>query len=744
MSPLNRAVTVSNANVTAVNFTANAQTWSISGTISPAASGAGATVTLTGAASAAVTADASGHYSITGLSNGSYTVTPTKTGFTFVAPSQSVTLSGANIANVNFTAQAVPNTWSISGTISPAANGSGAIVTLSGAANAVVTADISGNYSFNGLSNGSYTVTPSKTGFTFTPTNRAVTVSGANVSAVNFTAQAVQSTWSISGTISPAASGSGATVVLSGTASATTSADASGNYTFTGLANGAYTVTPSKIGFTFNPASQPATINSANVSAINFTASSAGPAPTMSLDHTNLNFGTNGTVITSSQTVTVDFSPASLTAWTATSNQPNIVVTPSSGTGSAQLQIAANPGPSGVVTVTAVGATNSPQQIQVRINNVTPALPFGSFDTPADRTTGVSGAIAVTGWALDNIEITDVGIWRDPIGNEPTNANGLVFLGHATLVPGARPDVEAAFPTEPWNHRAGWGYMLLTNFLPNPGGQMGNGVINIHAIAENRVGYLLDMGVHSITVDNAHANKPFGSIDTPDQGGTASGDAFVNFGWALTQNPFMIPTDGSTITVTVDGVMLGHPVYNQFRADIANSFPGLANSNGAVGFFYIDTTKLTNGMHTIGWLVYDNGTRGDGIGSRFFNVFNGGAGASAAPEQPVAAPAEESESPQQSKVETESVVQDRHHSIEIEELGRVELPLGATSGHLLVGGKSTRLPIGSTLSNGVFYWQLGAGFLGEYRFVFERSSGAHDWVTVRVQPKSALRSTAAQ
>ncbi len=83
----------------------------------------------------------------------------------------------------------------------------------------------------------------------------------------------------------------------------------------------------------------------------------------------------------------------------------------------------------------------------------------------------------------------------------------------------------------------------------------------------------------------------------------------VNFGWALTQNPYLIPLDGSTITVLVDGVTLGHPTYNQYRADIATDFPGLANSNGAVGFFCLDTTTLADGMHNIAWVVTDNGGR---------------------------------------------------------------------------------------------------------------------------------------
>jgi hypothetical protein len=79
-------------------------------------------------------------------------------------------------------------TFNISGTITPAANGSGATVTLSGAGSATATADSSGNYTFTGLANGAYTVTPSKTGFVFTPASRSVTVSGANQTAVSFTA----------------------------------------------------------------------------------------------------------------------------------------------------------------------------------------------------------------------------------------------------------------------------------------------------------------------------------------------------------------------------------------------------------------------------------------------------------------------------------------------------------------------------------------------------------------------------
>src|SRR5712664_3888981 len=95
-------------------------------------------------------------------------------------------------------------TYSVSGTISPTAGGGGASVTLSGAASATVTASSSGAYTFTGLANGTYAVTPSHTGYTFSPTSQSATVNGANVTGVNFTATAQQGqTFSISGTLSP-------------------------------------------------------------------------------------------------------------------------------------------------------------------------------------------------------------------------------------------------------------------------------------------------------------------------------------------------------------------------------------------------------------------------------------------------------------------------------------------------------------------------------------------------------------
>jgi beta-glucanase (GH16 family) len=85
--------------------------------------------------------------------------------------------------------------------------------------------------------------------------------------------------FSLSGTISPASGGSGSAVNLTGAASATTTADNSGNFSFANLANGSYTLTPSKTGFAFSPPSLPASIAGANISGLNFAASASSPGP---------------------------------------------------------------------------------------------------------------------------------------------------------------------------------------------------------------------------------------------------------------------------------------------------------------------------------------------------------------------------------------------------------------------------------------------------------------------------------
>jgi hypothetical protein len=147
----------------------------------------------------------------------------------------------------------------------------------------------------------------------------------------------------------------------------------------------------------------------------------------------------------------------------------------------------------------------------------------------------------------------------------------------------------------------------------------GNGQFRLYAYADDVDGHSTLLGFRTLTFDNAASVLPFGTIDTPGQGETVSGTV-INFGWALSSA--LIPTDGSTIDVFVDGVASGRPIYNTFRSDIATLFPAFPNSNGAIGYFLLDMTRLSNGLHTIAWVVRDGAGQTQGIGSRFFTVAN--------------------------------------------------------------------------------------------------------------------------
>ena len=510
--------------------------------------------------------------------------------------------------------------------------------------------------------------------------------------------------------------------------------------------------------------SQASTGTPIDASNTNFTIASPSTA-TLSLSRTFLTFGAStGGTKTPDQTVLINNVGQGIMTWTVEgSGSPYFLqMTPSQGTGNGILQVGINATGLlkgtyfGYIKVYAAGAANSPQTITVKLkvhNQGTTAASFGSVDTPLEGST-VMGSLPVTGWALDDVAVQSVKIYREPFAGEPVGPNGLAFVGDAVFVDGARNDIPESYPDYPQNNKSGWGYLLLTNMLPP---NQGNGSFKLHAVALDMEGNEIDLGTKTIYCDNTNAVKPFGAIDTPDPGGTASGTNFNNFGWALTPAPNSIPTDGSTITVWVDGEPLGHPIYGYYRADIASLFPGYMNSNLASGVFELDTTPYVNGVHTIDWGVTDSAGNADGLGSRFFNILNtegtqglnGGLANDLSGTPSLSALLEKPVDSQRlpirkglgsaSNREILSPDQDGTIRIEIRETERIEIGLGIAStlkGGLVVGGKLNPLPIGSRLNSnkGTFSWMPAAGFLGEYDLVFlkEEAEGRATRISVKI------------
>jgi hypothetical protein len=479
--------------------------------------------------------------------------------------------------------------------------------------------------------------------------------------------------------------------------------------------------------------------------------------PSVSVDRAALAFAAIRSVTglasqTPAQTVRLAQSAGPAVTWTATSDRPWLSVAPSSGAGPSRLTVAVafhgSLPPAGVVagtiTLSVAGATVSTVAIPVTLTigtiGAAASPPFGVFDTPIGDGAVLAGSIAVTGWALDNVSVTRVELWRDLQPGEPTAPfigaggdprNGKVFISNATFVDGARPDIEALYPGAPFGYRAGWGYLLLTWGLWNEG----NGTYRLWAFAFDAEQNVATIGSKTIIVNNSIATKPFGSIDTPAIGADAEGP---NFGWALTPMVGGAATcriKPSGVQVSIDSGPLQPVVYGGLRSDVAARFPAFSNSTGAGGHFIFDWSTLSSGAHTIAWVATDDCNRADGIGSRYFTVINGTDAQTllvaqrSAGNSKIAGGGDESDESITvafSSGEAPHVVmpdQSGTRIVRLKQGDRIELraPSSFTTAYQIgPGGVRRDLPIGASwdAAVGVLYWQPAPGFLGVYQIVF--------------------------
>ncbi len=498
------------------------------------------------------------------------------------------------------------------------------------------------------------------------------------------------------------------------------------------------------------------------------------PKPRIVLDRSQLNFGgtNNGKTVSPPQPVKLSVVGSGTVNWTATStgSAANLFcVSPTSGQGPATItvSICSNAidnrvvGQLGTVVVSSAEADNSPQAFSVYLTMAAATgNPYGGIDTPADGAM-LQGSVAITGWALDDLGITKIQILRDANAGDPPGAvfAGKVFVGDATLVDGARPDIVSAFPSAPANYNAGFGYLMLTRGVI----WEGKGPFKIYAQATDVEGHVVILGSKTVSIDNSTAYKPFGAIDTPGQGGTASGN-YPNTGWVLSPAG-QVPANG--VLVAVDGVFLPNTFSMSDRSDITSTnFPGFVTTNSGRGSF-IDTTQFADGVHTIGWLVTDSVGNADGVGSRFFKTANGVSNLlSSNAARPVtmagatttfarlgeevekiraprsALPVSFATGMNPAPVLRRAAAGFGGSDVRIREMERLVVNVGdavkdATyTAYRVVDGKLQYLPVGASfdVTKGVFYWQPAPGFVGDYDFVFVRNLRGSDvsQVSVRV------------
>ena len=512
------------------------------------------------------------------------------------------------------------------------------------------------------------------------------------------------------------------------------------------------------------------------------------------LERGALNFGavnTSGTAVgakTPGQRMMVSqISPGTPIAWTASSTgtgSSRLTVSPSSGSGTAPITVTLASTSLAAGTYTnnvrvTVGTTqlNVPVTTRVYAPGAS-APPAGVFDTPTNGIVNVAGSLPVTGWAVDDVGIARVDILRDAVGSEPAGA--MILLGSAALVSGSRPDVENLYPNAPQSYRAGWGFMVLTNMLPDTGNGRatgGNGAFRLHAYAVDTEGRSSYLGAKSFRRTTPRRKNPSARSIRPHRAGRPPA---VHL-WSGAGRSHRAPRFRRTVRRSPCLSTVWHaatrPITSIVRTSLACS-PGTRTRTARSGTSTLDTTTLANGTHTISWVVTDNQGNTEGIGSRFFTVQNGTSSVTAltstgtvdsssmAVASNGAALGQTSETvaevpPDYSLVEVRKVASDDRTPelvfpewsgeirVRTRETEQVEVRLASQfddgkatyEGYVVIGGRMRPLPVGASLdtSTGTFTWQPGPGFLGRYEFVFLRT-GANGLKTripvhVRIAPR---------
>ncbi|MEW4288285.1 carboxypeptidase regulatory-like domain-containing protein [Rossellomorea marisflavi] len=242
----------SNTTVVNVNVLAAA---TINGTITDQTTGLvlpNTTVTLLQGVTviATTSSNAAGFYSFTNVVPGNYTVQASRTNYTTASVNTSV--SSGSSQTVNIALQ--PLTSNITGNVSsggPINNATIVLTNTSGTVVATTTTNAAGNYSFTGITPGSYNLSVNAAGFQ--SQTAGVTTVANQTAIVNFVL--VANPGAISGTVRDSVTNApiqGSTVELltpTGILLSTTVSDVTGQYTFGNLAPGSYQVRAVALGY---------------------------------------------------------------------------------------------------------------------------------------------------------------------------------------------------------------------------------------------------------------------------------------------------------------------------------------------------------------------------------------------------------------------------------------------------------------------------------------------------------------
>jgi hypothetical protein len=268
-------------------------------------------------------------------------------------------------------------------------------------------------------------------------------------------------------------------------------------------------------------------------------------------------------------------------------------------------------------------------------------LPFGKieFPPPNAQLWGVCNLAnpariysVIQGYALDaGLQQQDTGIGyvellidRALWANTETDCHYNAATGGLTDCYGfVRQDIEQAFPGLDDPLHSGFRFVVdIGALVGSPGSTHGGLYTRGHHKFSSRAG---DNGDQDDMI--AEISVTFNCIeDYPDVG--SFGDIYgvvpgLPIGGTVTATGWALDVQGiATISIVVDGTYLGNAIYGLPNAIVSGLYPGYVNTVAPGWSFALDSTKLSNGVHFLNVVAYDNLGRQTLIGERPFVVAN--------------------------------------------------------------------------------------------------------------------------
>ncbi|HEV8269147.1 MAG TPA: Ig-like domain-containing protein, partial [Thermoanaerobaculia bacterium] len=234
-----------------------------------------------------------------------------------------------------------------------------------------------------------------------------------------------------------------------------------------------------------------------------------------------------------------------------------------------------------------------------------PAQTIGTIEQPTERQL-VSGFVRVKGFALDGNLVSNVDLYID--GTD--EANRVTAPGGANInLP--RPDVIQAFPAF-----AGTAGQYPGFEMSFKAANYANGTHTINVRITDVTGCCYFLAPRTVRIDNSRNQPPFGNVEYPEADSSVNDNGVIHVvGWALDDRTV------DHVEILVDGLQERQPVFAVNRPDVAAYYPDVPGAIASGFIMNLDSTRLTNGVHTVTVKAVDDQGQQGLLGSRRIQVF---------------------------------------------------------------------------------------------------------------------------